>query len=93
MTPTRVAQACLATLASASCAVRSSANSASGDIGRAVPVVVTWAGIPCRADQRPAVSASASLSRPVSSDSGRSASTERRASVRLSRARAVAAPK
>ncbi len=91
VTPTRVACACLATLASASCAVRSSANSASGCIGRAVPVVVTWTGMPCRADQRPATSPSASLSRAVSSDSGRSASTDRRASDRLSRASLVAA--
>ena len=55
------------------------------------PVVVTCAGIPFRADHRSATPASASLSRPPSSGSGRSASTDRRASVRLSRASRVAA--
>ena len=62
VSPTRVACACLATFASASCAARSSANSASGSTGRAVPVVVTCAGIPFSADQRSATPASASLS-------------------------------
>ncbi len=93
MTPTLVAPACLATLANASCAVRSSANSASGVIGRAVPVVVTRTVIPCSFDHLSATSASASLRRPPSSGSGRSASTERRASARLSLASLLTASK
>ena len=93
VSPTLAAWACLATLASPSWAVRSSATSTSGGSGRTVPVVVTWTGTPCRVDQRPATLVSASLSRAVSSGSGRSASTERRASVRLSRASRVAAAK
>ena len=60
-------------------------------IGRAVPVVVTCAGIPFMADHRSATPATASLSLHPSSGSGRSASTDRRASERLSRASRVAA--
>ena len=58
----------------------------SGCSGSASPVAVNVALIPCSADQRCARSRSASSSDAPSSASGRDASTDRRASVRLSRA-------
>ena len=90
VTPTRLAAACLPTLASASCPVRSSAISTSGCSCRAVPVVVTAAGTPLTSDQRAATSASASGSRAASSGSGRSACTDRRASTSVERASSAA---
>ena len=58
--PARVAPACLATFASASWAVRSSATSISGWRAMTSPVTVTSTGIPLRSDQSRATSASAS---------------------------------
>ena len=68
-----VASACLATLASASWAVRSSATSISGRITRGVPVVVNDTSTPCSSDHRRATSWIASGSRAPASGSGRSA--------------------
>ena len=92
MTPAREAPACLATLASASCATRSSVTSTSGCSARASPVVSTSPGTPLVADQRATSPASASGSLLSSSACGRSAWTERRASARLSRASRLALP-
>jgi len=75
-----------ATFASASCAVRSSVVSISGSSGCGVPVVISSADTPLSDDQ-PSTSASASGSAATTSGLGLGACTERRASVRLSRAR------
>ena len=86
-----MARAWRATLASASCAARSSVTSTSGFTVRGVPVVANAAGTPLRSDQPPATLASASGSRAPSSSPGPIARTDRRASVRPSRARVIAA--
>ena len=90
MTPAREAPACLATLASASWATRSSVTSTSGCSSRASPVVSISPVTPVVADQRATSSASASGSLLFSSACGRSAWTERRASARLSLASRLA---
>ena len=78
--------ACRPTFVSASWATRNSAASMSTGARVAVPAVSSSAGIPDCCDQPQVSSPSASASVAFSSCSGRSARTERRASVRLDRA-------
>ena len=75
-----------ATFASASWAIRRSATSISGWSATTSPVTATATGTALISDHSRATSASASGSVPASSAAGIDASTERRASVRLSRA-------
>src|SRR4029079_5520578 len=90
VTPTLVAFAWRATFCSASWAVRRSADSISGWRTTASPVAVTSTGTSLIADQLRATDASASRRLDDSSASGRAASSERRASTRLLRARRAA---
>ena len=87
----RVAPACLATLASASCAIRSSATSISGWSGTTSPVDETSTGTPYCAVHSSATRRERLEQASPSSCGGRDASTARRASARLSRARRAAA--